>query len=622
VTSKSKHAFQNVSQRVIVRISVADWLRILATSALYVFGAATVLAAALWFIGIHLFNIISAGALVLAYLIATAVWAWLRRPTAATAFAIWDERAGRDEGFVSAYCFEAQDERTVGEQLHLDRAASQLTDEMSKLKRDLPLPLWHRIWISPLVFVAIVALVLVTPSLPGRSVIGEKDRARAREVAQKLDTSKHLLDEQGSLDPKEKEEIEKLKKSMDEAVDDLRKLTSETRREVLAELERKAHEAETLADALGGGAGKMLSSEMLAELERHVDTANLASALQADNLANASKESKELAKRLENQELSLEESKRIEYAFDKAMSVAGNSDKQSMVGKHIGQSLEQLKKKQPQKAANELSELSRQLQQQLQRQSTKNQLEQLAQQLRKAGQQIFEQNQSEVRRIAQNPPTGMRQLSDEQSKTLRDMHLQLQPGGSLQGQMGDPNDLSENIAKGNSPASGSQRPGNQGQGQPASEFPIPGTDHSQTAGQSAGQPPIPGSGSMPSTGSGSGQNGAIPIPGTAAADAGVGGLYAGHGTAPMGTAVTIPRDATNTGVVDAQASGKGPSVVRSSDGQMHREDAVRDTKQLALKFIKTEESALADESIPLSRRDQVLRYFKALRKQLVESKAE
>jgi hypothetical protein len=612
VTSKDKHTFQSVSQLVIVRISVAAWLRILAKSALYVFGAATVLAAALWFVGIHLFNLVSAGALALVYLIVMAVRAWLRRPSAATAFAIWDERAGRAEGFVSAYCFETQDERTVGEQLHLDRAASQLTEEMSKLKRDLPLPLMHRAWISPLVFVAMVALVLVKPSLPMKSIIGEKDRARAREVAQKLDTNKRLLDEQESLDPKEKEELQKLKKSMDETVDDLRELTNETRREVLAELERKAHEAETLADALGGGAGKMLSSEMLAELERHVDTTNLASALQAENLADAAKESKELAKRLENKELSLEESKRIEHAFEKAMSAANNSDKQSMVGKHIGQSLEQLQKKQPEKAANELSELSKQLQQRLQRQSTKNQLEQLAQQLRKAGQQIFEQNQSEVRRIAQNPPAGMRQLNDEQSKTLRDMHLQLQPGGSLRGQMNDPNDLSENIAMGKSPVPGSQRPGNQGQGQPTSQFPIPGTDHGQTAGQSAGQTPIPGSG----------QNGGIPIPGTAAADAGVGGLYAGRGTAPIGTAVTIPQDATNTGVVDAQASGKGPSVVRSSDGQMHREDATRDTKQLALKFIKTEESSLADESIPLSRRDQVLRYFKALRKQLVESKEE
>jgi hypothetical protein len=604
VTSKDKYTFQNVSQRVVVRISAAEWLRILAASALYVFGAATALAAALWFIGIHPFGIVSAGVLVLVYSIVTAVWAWLRRPSAATAFAIWDERTVRDEGFVSAYCFETQDERTVGEQLHLDRAASQLTDELSKLKRELPLPLKHRIWISPLVFVAIVGLVLVKPSLPMKSIIGEKDRARAREVAQKLDASKHLLDEQESLDPKEKEELQKLKKSMDEAVDDLRELTNETRREVLAELERKAHEAETLAEALGGGAGKMLSSEMLAELERHVDTTNLASALQADNLGDAAKESKELAKRLENKDLSLEESKRIEHAFDKAMSVANNSDKRSLVGKHIGQSLEQLQKKQPAKAANELSELSKQLQQQLQRQSTKNQLEQLAQQLRKAGQQIFEQNQSEVRRIAQTPPAGMRQLSDEQSKTLRDMHLQLQPGGSLPGQMGSQNDWSENSAKGQSPVPGSQRPGSQGQGQMTSQFPIPGSDQ------------------MSTTDSGVGQSGAIPIPGTAAADAGVGGLYAGHGTAPMGTAVTIPRDATNTGVVDAQASGRGPSVVRSSDGQLHREDAARDTKQLALKFIKTEESALADESIPLSRRDQVLRYFKALRKQLVESKEE
>jgi hypothetical protein len=51
---------------------------------------------------------------------------------------------------------------------------------------------------------------------------------------------------------------------------------------------------------------------------------------------------------------------------------------------------------------------------------------------------------------------------------------------------------------------------------------------------------------------------------------------------------------------------------------MHRETTARAAQDLAIEFIKTEEEALAEEPLPLSRRQQVLRYFTALRRQLVE----
>jgi hypothetical protein len=616
--SADEFTFQNVSQQVIVRLSIAAWLRILSRSAPYVYGAATLLSTVLWFWGTYPINVVSAGALVLAHLSAAAAWVWMRRPSAVAALATWDERAGRSESFVSAYCFEAQDKRTIGEQLHLDRAAAQLSEKITELKRDLPLGIKHHIWISPLVFMAIVSLVLVTPVAPGKVTVNKRDRERAREVAQKLDKRPHLPDEQKSLTEKEKEELKKLDKSVNEAVDNLRKLSGETRREVLAELEKKAHEAETLADALNLSK-ELLSSEMLAELKRHVDTTDFASALQAKDLEAASRESKEMAERLKNKELSLEERKRIEQAFDKAMSVAGRSDKESMVGKHLDRSLEQMQKKQPEKAANEFSELSKDLREQLQRQTAKNQLQELAQQLRKAGQQIFEQNQPDIKHLAENQSSGMRQLSSQQTKTLREMHLQFQPGGSRQNQMGS---QSGSMPGGEQSVSENRQAGESGQGQMGNQFPVPGTERSQS-GQGSGR--MDGQGRMSMPGSGSGASGSIPVPGTAAGampsqGAGVGGLKAGTGTAPLGTAMTIPKDATQTGVVNAQISGEGSSSVRDKTGQMHGEDTERENRNLAEKFIKSEEAALADEPIPLSRREQVLRYFTALRKQLVDSK--
>ena len=101
-------------------------------------------------------------------------------------------------------------------------------------------------------------------------------------------------------------------------------------------------------------------------------------------------------------------------------------------------------------------------------------------------------------------------------------------------------------------------------------------------------------------------------------DAGVGGHFAGHGTAPYGNTATKPFEATNTALVNAQISGEGPSRLRRIEKGPHREETKRSARELAIDFIKTEEAALAEEPLPLSRREQVLRYFTALRRQIVE----
>ena len=56
--------------------------------------------------------------------------------------------------------------------------------------------------------------------------------------------------------------------------------------------------------------------------------------------------------------------------------------------------------------------------------------------------------------------------------------------------------------------------------------------------------------------------------------------------------------------------------MRSTEGQPHTENAREERKQAAMDFIKAEEDALDEEPLPLTRREQVLRYFTELRKQL------
>ncbi len=49
------------------------------------------------------------------------------------------------------------------------------------------------------------------------------------------------------------------------------------------------------------------------------------------------------------------------------------------------------------------------------------------------------------------------------------------------------------------------------------------------------------------------------------------------------------------------------------------ESSARSKREIAIEFLKVQEEALASEPLPLSRREHVLRYFTALRKQLESS---
>ena len=52
------------------------------------------------------------------------------------------------------------------------------------------------------------------------------------------------------------------------------------------------------------------------------------------------------------------------------------------------------------------------------------------------------------------------------------------------------------------------------------------------------------------------------------------------------------------------------------DPKDRKEGSTRSTRDIAIEFLKVQEEALASEPLPLSRREHVLRYFRALRKQI------
>jgi hypothetical protein len=120
-----------------------------------------------------------------------------------------------------------------------------------------------------------------------------------------------------------------------------------------------------------------------------------------------------------------------------------------------------------------------------------------------------------------------------------------------------------------------------------------------------------------------GANGA-PVPGEnnpagqVAQTEGTGGLKAGRGTAPYGNKTTTAMEAKQTGVVSAAPRADGPSESRNVEAGERRENAQREASRMAIDFVKQEEQSLADEPLPAARREQVLRYFTALRNRLLD----
>jgi hypothetical protein len=133
------------------------------------------------------------------------------------------------------------------------------------------------------------------------------------------------------------------------------------------------------------------------------------------------------------------------------------------------------------------------------------------------------------------------------------------------------------------------------------EIPVPGTG---PAGSMAGlAAPVPGD-----------NNPTGPIYQTN----GSGGLKAGRGTADYGNTATQAMAARRTGVVGALPTGEGPSQQRVVEAGPHREATQREARKMAVDFVKQQEQSLADEPLPASRREQVLRYFTALRSRLLD----
>ena len=581
---------------------LARWMEFLARTAVPVFAIGAAVFAGLRVYGVRVSastpdlaeTLIGAGA-VLVWAAAAALMASRRRPGGTGALAFWDEVARRNEMFVSAGCFEHSTSPTPFERLHINRARAALESELKSLSRVLPVPVSARALIAPAAFLAFLASGAFRMPRPLEDLPLTADaRARAREAADAIEEKGALLDPLAGLDEEERKALDRIKKSLEDAAAKMKDLEGATPREVLEDLERRAREAEKLAEKLGGDE-QGLSEAFISELARHADTAPLAEALRAGDAERIASEAEKLKERLDTRpEMSIDERRRVEEALSKALGKATRSDMETVVGKGSSRAHDALRRDRLREAADEFEKIAEHYRRASERERAQRQLNRLAENLRRSGSRIFGRNQAGMRRLAMRPGSPRGNPGAGQPMPLgapRPGSLANLPIGS--GRLGRPRGARFGTpmpGMGNCPVPGTGMPG-------AMPGMMPG----------AGGAPIPGTGAGQGFGYGQGFGMGY--------GAGNGGLEAGHGSAGYGNTPTSPHAARTTGVV-AAPPGEGDSESRMVEGESHGEGSSRSARELAIEFVRAEEEALDEEPLPLSRREQVLRYFTGLRRQI------
>lgn len=544
--------------------------------------------------------------LVFLWIVGAFVWAWKKKPSPYAALSFWDQKASRHDAFANAWWFERRPDCTDAERLHLDRNLGRLTDAVKNLDKDIALPQVRWLILVPLS----TLLILLLPQgdglhLPDVALNQEgKDLAvkEGKKLAEKtIDPAKMQ-----SLTEEEKKELEKLQAKVQETAKGLQDESSKTAREVLAELEKSARDAERLAAKLGAGDAAWASEQMVAEMRKHADTSEIGDATANKSAENTAREAQKIADKLKDEKQTHEMLERFEVTLKEIGAQGQPEDKERTVGQHLLKADKDMSQTLPQEAGKEFQALADKMRTLAAREKAREQLEKLAQQLRQSGSDIAGQGSQ-----------GMQQLAGNQG----------QQGQSGQANQGQQSAQQQMQAMQNAPQmQPMQTPGMsnapQGQGQQG------------TAQQMQTMTPVPGSG-QPAPQPGSGQQGngqgtkpmlIAPIPGTQPGQQGnmailgsipgsnPGGLQAGNGSAPMGTTPTSQNKAGSQATVNAQRNADGASSVRAVEGQAHPENTSRSAQATTIQTITAEENALDDQSLPPARREQVRRYFTELRK--------
>lgn len=537
-----------------------------------------------------------------------------KRPDAFAALALWDQAAGRREAFATAWWFEQQPEMTPAQGSHVAGQMARLGEELPQLKGQLPVRPERSVWIAPVVAMLALALPQVFGTRVTREVVDQSMLEAARQEGGKLAKREWGNKKLAGLNEQEKKELEKLKENVQKTAAELENSKGRDAREVLAELEKRAREAEKLASGLGDENEEWASDKLVKELRNHADTADLGDAVAEKKAAGAAEAAEALAGQLKSPQLTNEARDRMNESLKQVQKEAEKEDRKRTVGENVLGAADQLSATRPVEAGREFERLADKMRELARREQTRKELEKLAQQLRDAGSNITGQPGGGMQQMAEAGQQGAGGQQSGQSPMVPQSSPQQGQNGGQQPLM--PPGLGQN----------------QQQGQ-MNQAPVPGTGQQQQLPMMGAQPP-PGQGQAKD---GKGKPMLLaPVPGmkpdekpelfllgqgppdgdpdNAIAMASPGGLPPGAGTAKLGSDATEKQKSTNQSMVAAQKTGEGQSTFRSVEGGTKKEAASRDATALALEAIQAEEEALDEQPLPPSRREQVRRYFTELRK--------
>jgi hypothetical protein len=528
-----------------------------------------------------------------------------------SALSFWDEAAGRSDDFANAWWFERLEKPDEGQRWHIGRQAAMLPVALPQLKRDVPLPDVRWLLLLPVTALAIVLLPHGEGLRLPDAALSDADRKVANEEARRLEDKKLDADKLKGITEEEKKEIEKLQNKIQETAKSLEQDGAKTARQVLAELEKRASDAERMASKLGAGDAAWASDQMIAEMRKHTDTADLGDAAANKSAESTAKRAEEIATKLKAPDLSSDMRDRLSETLRDISKQAQAEDKERTVGQHVLGAERDLAQSLPKEAGQEFQNLADKMKILAQREKAREELEKLADQLRESAGNIAGQGSQGMQQLAGNSSqqsaqgqSGQAQQQGQQMMTMQNAQ-QAQPmqapsfsnAQQAQGQQGPAQQLqgvtpapAGTKGKDLAVAPPGSKPGDKKDkdDKPKLFAPIPG--------QPEGDP-----------------DAAIIMPGAG------NGIQAGNGVAQMESKTTAPSKADRQGVVNASRNEDGTSSVRSIEGRIREEQASRSTQATALESITAEQNALDEAALPPARREQVRRYFSELRKRFEQS---
>lgn len=549
------------------------------------------------------------------FLIFTGLLIWRKRPSLFAALSLWDRETGRREAFAAAWWFEGLPGRSEAETAHYLAQREKLPEALYYLSKDLPLPRWHRLTALP----ALCLLAAWGGWQAERRTRGPELTAAMIETASAQARVVAALEKQAeAMAALTKEEQERLRQQMREAAEVLENSAGKTARELLDALESKARALEKLAQRLAAQGELWASPELTEALRRQADTADLGDAVADRNAAAAGAAADTLASKIDDAEGGQLE--RLDEVFQTVRQAAQAEDRGQPVGAAVLEGAEALQAGEASTAARAMRELARQMRDLASQRQTRQAMEQLAQQLRDAGSQVAatDSGQTITAMSTQGETAEQSQSNQGADGTLEEQRKN--PGDSpnqsaremamagAQGQSGESTDSTRQGQLGEAlPAMPGERRAGVGRGVEKPEQATPMLFAPVPPGSAAEEKPPEMAVILPG-GSGGGRT------------AGAGNaLPPGTGTAEFNPGESSdPVSSSRQALVNAQSSREGTSTLRQVDGGLpdQNEAAQRDTVSLTAAYLEAQEAALEEAVLPPTRREQVRRYFNALRQRL------